>query len=291
MIEVQRVVAEDDAFRHELLLELVDLPAGRRQHHLDAVEQARGVPLLHEDRQVGKQHRGEDQVGLCRLQRGDMRGQVHGADLRPLLGDVFGLDAVARQDLPERFPIVAAVGIVRVDAGDALELALEVLDRQQRAHHGFAFIVGGAEHIFRIRHHLLDAVLGGAVPHHGQRLLFLRHRRDAEADAGRDQALNDVDLLLQDQAPQPLDRILGIGLFLDHQLELAPGDAALLVHPLGGPLHGADAALAGGAGNARSRCDDADPERLVLRQRRREQILARRRPERRHPRVWKNRDA
>ncbi len=271
MVEIQRVVPEDDALRREFLLELIDLPSRGRQHQLDAVEQACRVTLLHEHGQVGEQHRGEDQVRLGGVQRRDMRCQIHRADLRPLLGDELRLDAEARQDLLERFPIVAAVGIVGIDAGNALELALEVLDRQQRAHHGFAFIVGGTENIFRIRHHLLDAVLGGAVPHHDQRLLFLGDGRDAEADAGRDQAVNGVDLLLQDQPPQPFDGVLGIGLFLDHQFELAAGDAAFLVHPFGGPLHRADAALAGGAGSARSRRDDADPQGLVLRQRRREQ--------------------
>ena len=118
------------------------------------------------------------------------------------------------------------------------------------------------------------------VPSHitSQRLLLLGDGRDAEADAGRDQAVNGIDLFLQDQTPKPLDRVLRVGLFLDHQLELAAGDAAILVHPFGGPLHGADAALAGGAGGARSRRDDSDPERLVLRQGRREQPRARRRP-------------
>ena len=291
MIEIQRVVAEDDAFRHELLLELVDLPSRRRQHQFDAVEQTRRVALLHEHRQIGEQHRGEDQIRLGRLERRDMRGQVHGADLRPLFGDELRLDAVARQDLLEGFPIVAAVGIVGIDAGDPLELALEMLDRQQRSHHRFAFIVGGAENVFRIRHHLLDAVLGGAVPHHDQRLLFLGHRRDAEADAGRDQAVDGLDLFLQDQAAKALDGILRVGLFLDHQLELAAGDAAILVHPLGRPLHRANAALAGGAGGARARRDDSDLERLVLRDGRREYAKALRRRARRHRRIWKNRDA
>ena len=131
------------------------------------------------------------------------------------------------------------------------------------------------KHIFRVRHHLLDAVLGGAVPHHDKRLLLLGDGRDAEADAGRNQAVNGIDLLLQDQAPKPLDRVLRVGLFLDHQLELASGNAAILVHPLGSPLHCADAALAGGSGGARSRRNDADPERLVLRQGGREQPRSR----------------
>ena len=271
VVEIQRVMSEDDAFRREFLLELVDLPSGRRQHQLDAFEQPCRMALLHEHRQIGKQHRREDQIGLGGVERRDMRGQVHGADLRPLLGDELRLDAVARQNLLEGFPIVAAVGIVGIDPGHPLELALEILDRQQRAHHRFAFIVGGAENVFRIRHHLLDAVLGGAVPHHGQRLLLLGDRCHAETDAGRDQAVDGIDLLLQDQASKPFDRILRVGLFLDHQLELAPGDAALLVHPLGGPLHRANAALAGGTGSARARRDDSDPERLVLRNGRRKQ--------------------
>ena len=71
-----------------------------------------------------------------------MRGQIHRADLGPLLGDELGLNTEARKDLLERFPIVAAVGIIRVDAGNALELALEVLDRQQRSHHRLAFVIG-----------------------------------------------------------------------------------------------------------------------------------------------------
>src|SRR4029079_16122043 len=120
-------------------------------------------------------------------------------------------------------------------------------------------------------HHFLDAVLGGAVPHHDECLLLLGNRRDTKADAGRDQAVNGIDLFLQDQASKPFDRVFRVGLFLDHQLELATGDATVLVHPLGGPLNGADTALAGGASGAGSRRDDADLERLVLGQPRRKQ--------------------
>jgi nicotinic acid phosphoribosyltransferase len=48
-----------------------------------------------------------------------------------LLRDKLRLNTEAREDLLERFPIVAAVGIIRIDTGDPFELALEVLDRQQ----------------------------------------------------------------------------------------------------------------------------------------------------------------
>src|SRR5712664_1592686 len=158
-----------------------------------------------------------------------MRGQIHGPDLRPLFGDELHLDAVTRQDLLESFPIVATVGIVGIDAGHSLELALEILDRQQRSHHRFAFVVGRAENVAWIRHRLLDAVLSGAVPHHQQRLLFLRYRRDPEADAGRNQSMNRLDLFLQNQTPKALDRVLWVGLFFEHQLDSAPGDATVLV--------------------------------------------------------------
>jgi hypothetical protein len=116
----------------------------------------------------------------------------------------------------------------------------------------------------------LTPSLRGAVPHDEERLLLLRHRRDAEADAGRDQAMDGVDLFLQHQAPEPFDRVLWVGLLLDHQLELAARDPAFLVHALRRPLNGADAALACGAGGTRARRENADLQWLVLRNRRRE---------------------
>ena len=61
-------------------------------------------------------------------------------------------------------------------------------------------------------------------------------------------------------------------IFFEHQLDLAPGDAAILVHPLGRPLHRSNAALASGAGRARSRRNDSNPERAVLRQGGRESL-------------------
>ncbi len=81
-----------------------------------------------------------------------------------------------------------------------------------------------------------------------------------------------VDLLLKDQTAEALDRILGVGFFLDHQLELAPGDTARLVHAFGRPLHGADAAFACSAGDAGARRENADLQWLVLCDRRREDL-------------------
>ena len=66
----------------------------------------------------------------------------------------------------------------------------------------------------------------------------------ARPDAGRDDALHAVDLVLLHQLAEALDRVLGRGLFLDHQLDLAAGDAAGGVEALDRPLRGADAALA-----------------------------------------------
>src|SRR5260370_10476215 len=195
-----------------------------------------------------------------------MRGQVHCPDFRPLFGDEFRLDAIARQDLPEGFPIVPAIGIVGIDAGHSLEFALEILDREKRPHHCFAFIISRAENVARLRHRLLDAVLCGAVPHDEKRLLLLCHRRNPEADSRRDQSVNGFDLLLQDQTSEALDGIFWAGLFLEHQLDLAAGDAAILVHPLGGPLYRANAALAGRTCPTRSRPNNSDPQRLILRQ-------------------------
>ena len=122
VVEVQRVVAEDHAFRRELLLQQRVLEAGGREHELGlAVHQARAVRGAHEDRQVGEQQRREDEIGLGRLQRRDVRRQVERADLRPLLGDDLELDAELLQQRLEGGDVVAAVRIVGVDAGDRLK--------------------------------------------------------------------------------------------------------------------------------------------------------------------------
>ena len=229
----------------------------------------------HEDRQVGEQQRREDEVGLGRLQRRDVRRQVERSDFRPLLGDDLDVDAELLQQRLERGHVVAAVRVVGVDAGDRRELALPVLDRQQRPHHRLALVVGAAEDVARIRHRLLDAVLRGAVPEDQQRLHLLGDRAHRQAHAGGHDALHAVDLVLQHELAQALDRVLRIGFFLDDQLDLAAGDAAGGVDALDRELRAAQAAFADGAGDAGLRRDDADPQRHVLRDRRKAQIRLR----------------
>ena len=209
--EVERVVAEQHAFRREFLLHQRVLPAGRREHQLGALGQVRGMRLLHEHRQIREQQRGEDQVRLRGLERRDMAGQVHRADLRPLLGDDLVVDVEALEERDERRHVVAAVRIVRIDAGDGDELALPVLDRQQRGHDRLALVVGRAEQILRIGDLLVDAVLRRAVPVDRQRARLLDHGAEREPDAGRDDALDAVDLLLLHQLAEALDRVLGRG--------------------------------------------------------------------------------
>ena len=83
--------------------------------------------LLHEYRQIRKKERGENQIGLGRLERGNMAGQIHGPDLRPLLGDDLVLDVEAFEHCNECRHVVAAIGIVRIDPGHGRELALQYL--------------------------------------------------------------------------------------------------------------------------------------------------------------------
>ena len=107
------------------------------------------------------------------------------------------------------------------------ELAFPVLDREQRGHHGLAFVVGRTEEILRIGDFLVDAVLRSAVPIDGKCACFLDHRPERKADAGRNDALHAVDFFLLHELAEALDRVLGRGLVLDHQFDLAAADAAL----------------------------------------------------------------
>ncbi len=262
--EIERVVPEQHALRRELLLHQGVLPAGRREHELRALGELGGVRLFHEHRQVREQERREDQVRLRRLERSHMAGQVHGADLGPLLGDHLVVDVEAFEQRHERRHVVAAVRIVRVDAGDGDELALPVLDRKQRGHDRLALVVGRAKQEMRVGDLLVDPVLGGAVPIDGERARLLDHRAEREADAGGDDAHGAVDLLLLHQLAEALDRILGRGLFLDYQLDLAAGDAAVAVEAFGRPLGGTDAVFARTTGDAGAGRQDADAQRLIL---------------------------
>ena len=232
--------------------------------------------LLHEHRQIGEQQRGEDQIRLGRFQRGDVAGEVHGADLGPLLGDDLVLDIEPLEHRDERRHVVAAVGIVRIDAGNGDELAFPVLDGEQRGHDRLALVVGRAEQIARIGDLFVDAILRGAVPIDRERARFFDHRSERKADAGRNDALHAVDFFLLHELAEALDRVLRRGFFLNHQLDLAAADAAFGVVALDRPLRGADAVEARRRGDAGARREDADAQRLVLRDGGREHAIRRR---------------
>ena len=177
------------------------------------------------------------------------------------------LDVETFEHGDERRHVVAAVGIVRVDARDLGELAFPMLDREQRGHHGLAFVVGRTEEIFRIRNCLVDAILRGPVPINGECACFLDHRPERKTHAGRNDALHAVDLLLLHELAEPLDRVLGRRLVLDDQFDLAAADSVLGVVLFNRPLRGADAVLARSCGNPRAWRQDADAQRLILRDR------------------------
>ena len=164
-------------------------------------------------------------------------------------------------------------------------LPFQCLMAQQRGHDRLALVVGAAEQVARIGDLLVDAVLRGAVPVDRERARLLHHRAERQPDAGRDDALHAVDLLLLHQLAEALDRVLGRGLLLDHELDLAAGDAALGVEALDRPLRGADAVLARRRGDAGARREDADAHRPCLRDRRREDAPATATARRRRPRT------
>jgi hypothetical protein len=61
--------------------------------------------------------------------------------------------------------------------------------------------------------------------------------------------LHAIDLFLLDQPLKAFDGVLGVGLFLNHQLNPAPGDATAGVELLDRPLRGSEPALAGARGD------------------------------------------
>ena len=87
---------------------------------------------------------------------------------------------------------------------------------------------------------------------------------ERQPNAGRDDALHAIDLLLLHQLLEALDGVLGVGLLVDDELDLAAGDAAGGVEALDRPLGGAQAAHAGARSNAGARRQDADPDGLGL---------------------------
>ena len=194
-----------------------------------------------------------------------MAGQIHGPDLRPLLSDDLMIDVEAFEHCNKCRHVVAAIGIVWIDPGHGRELALPILDRKQRGHDRLALVIGAAEQVSRIGKLLVDAVLGRAVPVDGEGSGFLHHRPEREAGAGRDDALHAVYLLLLHQLAEALDRVLGRRFLLDHELDLAAGNAAAGVEALDCPLGGSNAVLSWRRGDARTRRENADAHRLVLR--------------------------
>jgi hypothetical protein len=95
-------------------------------------------------------------------------------------------------------------------------------------------------------------------------LHLLGDRAHGEGDARGDDALHAIDLVLEHELPQALDGVLGVGLLLDDQLDLAAGDAARGVDALDREHRAAQAALADGAGDARLGRDDPHLERPAL---------------------------
>src|SRR5262249_24598272 len=157
--------------------------------------------------------------------------------------------------------------IVRVDPRHGRELALPVLDRKQRGHDRLAFVVGAAEQVPRVGNLLVDAVLGGAVPVDGEGSSLLHYRPQRAARSGRPAALHAVNLLLLDELAEALDRVLGRGFLLDHDLDVTAGNAATSVEALDRPLRRTNTFFSRCRGDARTWRQNADAHRLVLRDR------------------------
>src|SRR6478672_11270713 len=167
-----------------------------------------------------------------------MAGQLHRADLRPLLRDDLMLDIEAFQQRYESRHVISTIRVVGVDARDALELAFPVLDREQRGHDGLALVVGAAEEVARIWQLFIHAILGRAVPVDREGLRLLGHRPEREAYSSRHDTLHAVDVFLLQKLLVTLDRVLGTGLLLDHEFDLAAGDTARSIELLDGPFGG-----------------------------------------------------
>src|SRR5262249_28940251 len=150
-----------------------------------------------------------------------------------------------------------AVGVVVADPGDGLD-ALEVLRRQDTGDDRLDLVVDALEGPLGVRHRLLDALLGRAVPREPRRAEILCYRTQRQPDAGRDAAQNDLDLILQHELSIALDRVLGIAFLLDHELHRPPEDAASPVHALRPPLGGAGPRGADRRGDAGADREDAD---------------------------------
>src|SRR5256884_5462768 len=85
VVEVHRVVAEQEPFRRELLFERVVDAARRREDALHRLEEADRRGLLHDDRRVPRPERAHEEVRLRLLDRGDVRSEEHTSELQSRL--------------------------------------------------------------------------------------------------------------------------------------------------------------------------------------------------------------
>ena len=136
----------------------------------------------------------------------------------------------------ERRPVVAPVGVVRVDAGHRAELPLPAprgarieetitastvpLSVERNEYFGLASIPRRPSGWSRPR------------PRAPDRLHLLGHRPQRQPHPGRDGPGDGVDLVLQNELAEALDGVLGARLLLDHQLDLSPQNPAGSVDPL-----------------------------------------------------------
>ena len=139
---------------------------------------------------------------------------------------------------------------------------LKYFGGEDAGHDGLDLVVHAAEGPLRGGHRLLDALLRRAVPGKPWRAHVLGHRAERERHPRGDAAQHHLDLLLENQLPVALDRVLRIGLLLHDELHWPAEDAARLVHALGPPLGAAQAGSADGRGDAGPDGQHADLHRV-----------------------------
>src|SRR5262249_44369138 len=91
-----------------------------------------------------------------------------------------------------------------------------------------------------------------------------------EANAGGNDALNAVDLLLLHKLAKSFNGIFRRRFILDDQLDFAATNTVLGIKTVDSPLRGTDAIETRRCRNPGARCENPDPQWLVLRNRRRQ---------------------